>query len=186
MRTLVATVMFLGAAFVAPAGAQQVIDFETNCGLVGIVGGVDFHNYFTCFTGPQYPYTAHSGVGRVYTPNSGAGGYSFDLASPSQFSGAWFAGGYGAAVNFNLFLSNALVGTSSSLTVSGTPTFLASGYAGAVDRVEVYSNRNDFYVMDDVTIGAAVVATPEPASLGLMATGLVGLFGVARRRRAAL
>ena len=30
---------------------------------------------------------------------------------------------------------------------------------------------------------AGVVATPEPASVGLVATGLLGIFGVARRRR---
>jgi PEP-CTERM motif len=35
-----------------------------------------------------------------------------------------------------------------------------------------------------VTVDARVVATPEPATLALMATGLLGIGGVARRKRA--
>ena len=38
----------------------------------------------------------------------------------------------------------------------------------------------DFFVMDDVTYGGS--STPEPGTLGLLATGAIGALGVIRRR----
>ena len=37
------------------------------------------------------------------------------------------------------------------------------------------------FALDNLQVG--VVATPEPASMALVATGLIGIFGLARRRR---
>ena len=101
-----------------------------------------------------------------------------------MFDGAWFAGPSLATVQFNLYdASSNLLASSSVLTVSSTPTFLASGYAGNnVKTINVVSNAPDFYVMDDVTYGVA--ATPEPGSLAFLATsGLSGAGFLIRKRR---
>ena len=84
-------------------------------------------------------------------------------------------------MEFNLYNDGSLVWTSASLGTTSTPTFLSSGYSGAVDVVGVLSNANDFYVMDDVTYGGDVTAAPEPATMSLVLVSLVGL-GVLRRR----
>ena len=165
-----------------PASAQ-VIDFEgINCnnvpGNVGTISGVTFSSNYTCYSFAQPPYTPSSGTNRVYTSASTAGSFSF---APAQFFGAYFSGS--ADVFFQVFSSSVLVATSSVLTTTSTPTFLSSGYGGNADLVTVTGSSLNF-VMDDVTFGPSVVATPEPASVLLMGTGLVGLFAVSRRKRA--
>ncbi len=57
-------------------------------------------------------------------------------------------------------------------------------------RLEEFNNADRGQVLQEAEIevvvgkGAGLTATPEPATLGLFATGFVGLAGFARRRRA--
>jgi hypothetical protein len=69
----------------------------------------------------------------------------------------------------------------------GGPQALVGGYTAGV-------NTLDFIVTGDGTTDGLLVSidqasdltvTPEPASLGLLAIGLVGVFGVTRRKRSA-
>lgn len=183
MRTLITSALAAVVIAAAPAGAQTVLTFDDipcdNTPLT-LYGGVNFNGQFTCYTSPQPPYTAHSGAGRIYDAISPS---TFNFASPTTFSGAWFAGQPDATVQFELFFEGVMVGSSATLTTSETPMFLSGGYGGTVDAVSVVSNRPDFWVMDDLTFGAAVTTTPEPASLALFATGLMGLGGLTYRRR---
>ena len=51
-----------------------------------------------------------------------------------------------------------------------------------LDQIQIHVNTGDgVLVLDNLETGA--LATPEPASMTLVATGLIGIFGVARRRR---
>ena len=144
--------------------------------------GITWGGVWTYYDGTQFPYTPFSPPERVYTPASGAGEYTFTLDSPAVFQGAYFSGYDFATVYFNLYdSSHTLLWTSASLSPTDVPTWLASGYSGAVSIVGVYSADNDFYVMDDVTYGTSV---PEPGSIALFATGALGALGVIRRRLA--
>jgi hypothetical protein len=184
MRTLFTSTLAAIMLLAVPAGAQTVLTFDdiqvcTGIPPLFVYAGVDFNGEFSCYDFPQEPYTAHSGSGRLYDLTSRA---TFHFLSPTTFSGAWFSGFESATVQFELFLEGVLVGSSTTLRTSRTPTFLDAAYGGPVDAVSVLSNQPDFFVMDDVTFGAPTTV-PEPATLLLVATGLLGIAGMVYRRR---
>jgi hypothetical protein len=151
-------------------------------------GGITWGGQWTHFDDFQPGYTPASNFQRVY-PTGGAASASFSFAAPVVFNGAFFSGypesqftQLPIAVTFSLYLAGNLVHTSSSLTPSSTPTFLASGYVGLVDEV-IVGSRENFWVMDDGSYGGTAV--PAPAALGLFCLGLLGLALAPRRLRRA-
>lgn len=87
------------------------------------------------------------------------------------YNGAGLIGSVGVVANMN----------------DAADQFLGFNSTVAVDYVNFYytpqgQNRLAIYA-DDVAFSDAIVATPEPASMTLLATGLIGMFGVARARR---
>lgn len=143
-------------------------------------GGVDWSaSSWIGFNEPQTPYTPHSGTWRVATDfGSSNAASTIRFIESSVFDGAWFSGFSDATVTVQMYLGDALVATSATLTPSATPSFLASGYSGLVDRLVFLSPQQAFYAMDDFTYTTAV---PEPQGWLLMGAGLVLL---ARRRNA--
>ncbi len=68
-------------------------------------GGINWGGVWTNYTEPQFPYTPESPPGRVYTPETGAGEYSFSFVNPGQvFNGAYFAGDSSATLYFDLYV----------------------------------------------------------------------------------
>jgi hypothetical protein len=175
--------------FGAAAAQATVVSFDDLTGGGGLVangyGGVNWNGNWTWYDRPQPPYNALSPATRIFSsydpPKPGdVEGSSFSFSGDVIFNGAYFAGDGDGVIQFALYNDGGLVATSGTLTTSSTPTFLSSGYAGAVDQVAVRGRKS--YVMDDVTFNATAVPEPESYALLLAGLGVLGFIG--KRRRA--
>lgn len=186
LRRLALAAALLSSLSFAGGAHAEVLNFDDLAdGLVPLnYGGLDWSRLgWTAFSTAAEPYTAHSGAGRItsgFLAEDAASLIGFNQAV--RFDGAWFAGQSGAVLSFDLFYQGQRVASSQSLDPSATPSFLASGYAGLVDAVQVKSQNHGEFVMDDFSFSAAPV--PEPQSYALLLGGLIGIATVVRRRQA--
>jgi hypothetical protein len=187
MKNRIGTIsLALGLTVMAAAGAQTVLNFDdvdTSPGVVSMpagYGGLNWGGNIGLWGSPQPPYNPQSIPNRVLFNRSGESGVAESdatfIGGPKTFDGAYFTGGAGTA-QFNLYSGATLVATSGILNLSSTPTFLASGYSGPVDKVGIVGDRG-FFAMDDFTYEPV----PEPSTLGLLALGGLA-FGPRPRQR---
>lgn len=96
-----------------------------------------------------------------------------------DFGGLGFKGGSTSAV---LTLSDGFSTTEAPNPTVGNTEFVGFVSSDLITSLQLVSN-NDDYVVVDFTLAAASVSSPEPSSLAMVVTGLIGLGAVLRRQR---
>ena len=140
--------------------------------------GLDWDPEWFWWSWAQDPYNPSSPDTRIATHNFGGWIDFSPLGAPVIFEGAYFSGMPEAAIHLEGYLGGNLVGTSSTLIPSSTPTFLAANFGGPVDYVNVVCAQFNQFAMDDVTY--ARIPAPGALLLGGIGAGFVGWL---RRRR---
>jgi hypothetical protein len=154
---------------------------QTSCGT----------NYWlpNAYTGPGVP-NAPPGCDIISLNAGGAKTITFSQAVLNPFISLVSWNGQGP-VTFNgpvqVIANGGGYWGSGTMSASGNTLFMSGEVHGTIQLAGSYNSitfSDGGENWHGLTVGASVVATPEPGTYVLMATGLIGVFGIARRRRA--
>ena len=196
MRRAFAVLTLAALAAVPTAARAQTLGFDNlNCGSgagVGVYQTFSF-NGFLCLdvtTVGFRPNNLNNGVKSFNNVifNRAGSGATITRLNPFTFNSAWVTGAvlnYPETYRFTGRYNGTTVGFVDVLT-GNSPQFVTFSFVG-IDTVLFTNisnpNANAGVIMDDLTFGASVTTAPEPASLALLSTGLLGIVAVGRRRR---
>jgi PEP-CTERM motif len=178
----------LAASLLTAADANAtstVVDFEGifDWDLVDGYGGLSGWESMAGQVSSYSEFEAHGpalGENRLHTR---AGELTFDQG-PVIFEGLYYNyWGSDTDVSFSLFYQGQRV-YSALLDAENQPLdiyWLASGYAGLVDKIQFHGQSSDGFIVDNLTYSTAPV--PLPGAIWLFGSGLVGLMLRSRQSR---
>jgi hypothetical protein len=195
--TVVALLVLLPS--IAPA---QTITFEglgDGAGVPNGYAGLNWQNMYTLNATTYVGGNSGYNHGRVSGDMVAYNGFADPAAvlegtSPFTLNSGWFTAAWNDGLQLDMtgYVGGVATYFASNILNTNGPSFLTFDWmnlssvsfasSGGVDN-ESLSGSGEHFAVDDLTVNAEVTAAPEPASVVLLATGLLGVGVVARRRR---